>query len=85
MAIKIRTSNTVEKDEEKFINDLVDKPYGEAASIEQRITIILDGKLYDTVDSIVRKRKRSKQDNRTISAFVREALEYYLTKKPNIS
>jgi predicted transcriptional regulator len=34
--------------------------------------------LYERLDDIVRKRKRSKQDNRTMSALIVEALEDYV-------
>lgn len=75
MAINVRTSQ--EKTSEKFINEMADKPYGNADRLE-RITISLNGKLYDKVDELVRKRRRNKEDNRTLSAFIREALEQYI-------
>lgn len=78
MAVKIRT--TQEKSEKFFLNEMTDKTYGEAERVE-RITISLDGKLYDKIEDIVRKRRKTKENNRTISAFMREALEFYLNKK----
>lgn len=72
MAIKMR--NTEEKTPEQFINSMADKPYGMDERVE-RITISLNGELFDKIDEIVRKRKRAKQENRTVSAFLREIIE----------
>lgn len=77
MAIKIRSKDNEKKELDKFIHDMADKPYGVQERVE-RITISLDGLLFDKIDSIVRQRKRSKQFNRTIAAFMREAVEYYI-------
>lgn len=77
MAIKVRTSQ--EKAAEQFINKMADKPYGEEDRVE-RITISLDGSLYDKIENIVRARRKNKEENRTISAFIREVLELYLNK-----
>lgn len=76
MAIKVRTSQ--EKKAEEFINNMADKPYGENERVE-RITISLDGKLYDKIENIVRTRRKNKEENRTVSAFMREAIESYLS------
>lgn len=62
---------------EKFINEMADKAFGINERVE-RITISLEGTLFDKIDDIVRKRKRSKESNRTISAFIREAVESHL-------
>ena len=75
MAIKVRTAQ--EKTSEQFINEMADKPYGENEQIE-RITISLNSKLYDKIDELVRVRRRNKQENRTVSAFIREVLEQYM-------
>ncbi len=72
MGIKLR--NSEEKSPEKFINNMADKPYGLNERVE-RITISLSGELFDKIDEIVRKRKRAKQENRTVSAFLREVIE----------
>jgi predicted DNA-binding protein len=76
MAIKIR--NAVEA-ADQFIKEMADKPYGVNDRLE-RITISIEGTLFDKIDDVVRKRKRAKQENRTISALIREALEYYISK-----
>lgn len=76
MAIKVRMSQ--EKAAEEFINKMADKPYGEDERVE-RITISLDGTLYDKIENIVRTRRKNKEENRTISAFMREAIESYLS------
>ena len=79
MTIKIRNTDILDTSAaEKFINEMVDKPYGINERIE-RITISIDGGLYDKLDDIVRSRKRQKQENRTISALLREAVEFYLS------
>ena len=66
-----------EKDAEDFINSMADKPYGVDDSIH-RLTISMKTSLYERLDDIVRKRKRSKQENRTMSALIVEALENYV-------
>lgn len=77
MAVNLR-KNVSEKTAEQFVNEMADKTFGVDNRIE-RITISLDGDIFDKIDDIVRKRKRTKAENRTISAFIREALEAYLT------
>ena len=76
--VKIRDINT--KDVEQFISELADKPYG-ADERQERITISLEGDLYDKIDDVVRSRKRQKMDNRSISAYIREAILYYMNSK----
>ena len=76
--VKIRDINT--KDVEQFISELADKPYG-TDERQERITISLEGDLYDKIDDIVRSRKRQKMDNRSISAYIREAVLYYMSCK----
>lgn len=66
-----------EKEAEDFINSMADKPYGVDDSIH-RLTISMKTSLFEQLDDIVRKRKRSKQDNRTMSALIVEALESYV-------
>ena len=75
MAIKIR--NSTNKSPEEFLKEMSDKPYGADERVE-RVTISLEGGLFDQIDEIVRKRKRAKQENRTNSAFIREAIEAYI-------
>ena len=77
MAVKVRVAQ--EKSAEKFLNQMADKTYGQDERVE-RITISLDGNLYDKIENIVRTRRKNKEENRTISAFMREALESYLNK-----
>jgi hypothetical protein len=72
--VKLRKT---EKDEEAFVSSMADKPYGVDDSIH-RLTISMKTSLYERLDDIVRKRKRSKQDNRTMSALIVEALEDYV-------
>jgi hypothetical protein len=76
MAVKLRTK-TPEKTAEQFVNEMADKPFGLDERVE-RITISLEGTLFDKIDDIVRKRKRRKEENRTTSAFIREAIEAYM-------
>jgi hypothetical protein len=78
MAVKLRNS-APEKTPEQFVNDMADKPFGVNERVE-RITMCLEGTIFDKIDDIVRKRKRNKEPNRTISAFIREALDDYMTK-----
>lgn len=75
MAVKMR--NSPQRTAEQFVNEMADKTFGVAERIE-RITISLEGTLFDKIDDIVRKRKRNKEANRTISAFIREAIEAYM-------
>jgi hypothetical protein len=76
MVVKLR--HVDDKSADEFIREMADKPYGEVNERIERITISLEGRLFDKVDDIVRKRKRTKKDNRTISAFIREAIEEYI-------
>jgi hypothetical protein len=80
MSVKIR--NRDEKTSEQFINEMADKPYGIDDRIE-RITICLNGELFDKIDEIVRKRKRAKLENRTVSAFLREIIEQAILNGKN--
>lgn len=78
--VKLRTPEDKKADE--FINQMADKPYGNTEEDErlERITISVRGSVYDKLDDIVRKRKRAKQSNRTMSALVIEAVEFYLSQ-----
>jgi hypothetical protein len=76
MAVKLR--HVDDKLADEFIREMADKTYGEVNERIERVTISLEGRLFDKIDDIVRKRKRSKKDNRTISAFIREAIEEYI-------
>ncbi len=66
-----------DKEAETFINSEADKSYEVDDSIH-RLTISMKTSLFEQLDDIVRKRKRSKQDNRTMSALIVEALESYV-------
>jgi len=66
-----------DKEAEEFINSMADKPYGVDDSIH-RLTISMKNSLYEKLDDIVRKRKRAKLENRTMSALIVEALEQYV-------
>lgn len=79
--VKLRTEPTT-KDTEKFLSEMSDKTYGVDERIE-RITISVEGELYDVCDEIVRLRKRNKKENRTMSAYIREAILYYQLNHKN--
>ncbi len=72
--VKIRNFDDQVKKADEFIKQMADKAYGVANERQERITISLDGELFDKIDNIVRKRKRDKKENRTISAYIREVL-----------
>ena len=66
---------------------LADKPYGDVArtgkeQVEaiERLTIALPESLYDELEMLAKKRKRSKADYRSMSAIAREAIAEYLRK-----
>lgn len=83
--IKIRENNS--KKEEQFVEKMVDKSYDEDQRLSdriERVTIVMEGELFDTINDIVRERKKRKQSNRTMSAFVREALEFYFLKNKKL-
>jgi uncharacterized protein YeeX (DUF496 family) len=75
--VKVRTHDNPEQQINDFLNT-ADKPYGSVERIE-RVTISMKGGIYDRLDDIVRKRKRSKQENRTMSALILEAVDFYLS------
>ncbi len=76
MAVNLR-KNIPEKTAEQFVNEMSDKTFGIDERVE-RITISVEGAMFDKIDDIVRKRKRNKEENRTTSAFIREAIEEYI-------
>jgi hypothetical protein len=78
--VKIR--NIDNKETEKFLNEMSDKQYGVDERVE-RVTISMRGNLFDKLDNEVRHRKRSKKCNRTMSALIVEAVEYYLNSQLN--
>jgi hypothetical protein len=75
--VKVRIQENSEQEINAFLNT-ADKPYGTVERIE-RVTISMKGVIYDQLDDIVRKRKRSKQENRTMSALILEAVDFYLS------
>ncbi len=58
--------------------DNADKPYGSQPDSIMRVNVSMPSSTYEIADEIVRKRKRAKQPNRSLSALFVEALEYYL-------
>lgn len=74
--IKIRNNPDI-KNSDEFLKEMVDKPYGTDDRLE-RVTISMKGQMFDRLDTIVRTRKRAKQLNRTMSALIIEAVEFYL-------
>lgn len=70
---------------EQLANELADKTYGQNArqNEEERLTISLNGELYDKIEMIARQRKKLKKPNKNMSAVVREALTQFI-KKNNI-
>ena len=78
--IKVRDGNQKPvKNSEQFLSEMADKPFGVDDRIE-RVTISLEGSLFDKIDDIVRHRKRAKENNRTMSAYIREAVLAYMSK-----
>lgn len=69
--------------EKQFVESIVDKPYGsEIKRPIERLNVSMPGELFDIIDERVRKRKRNKQPNRTISAFMVEAVQFYIDHHP---
>ncbi len=75
---------------ESLADKLADKPYGQSVKPEglspkkntqdteiERITISIPRWMSYTLEDMARERKRSRQQNRTVSAIVREALDSY--------
>jgi len=75
---------------ESLADKLADKPYGQQLEPEtqsakkeikdteiERITISIPRWMSYRLEDMARERKRSKQQNRTVSAIVREALDMY--------
>lgn len=78
--VKLRSDGKDDKAAEQFLNDMADKPYGADERVE-RVTISMRGHIFDQLDDEVRRRKRAKKENRTMSALVVEAIEYYVNHK----
>lgn len=74
--VKVRDNANKKTDE--FLKEMADRAYGVNDRIE-RVTISMAGNLSDKLDDIVRTRKRAKQEHRTKSALIVEAIEYYLS------
>lgn len=74
--VKVRTQENSEQQINEFLK-IADKPYGVVDRIE-RVTISMKWIVYDKLDDMVRKRKRAKQENRTMSALILEAVDFYL-------
>ena len=68
---------------ESLADSLADKPYGSPANLDEpieRLTIALPVSLYDEIESLAKKRRRAKAENRSMSAIAREAIRDYLRK-----
>lgn len=67
-------------------DEIADKPYGkdkdraEQEEPIERLTIAMPVSLYDELESLAKKRKRSKAEHRSMSAIAREAIKEYLRK-----
>lgn len=82
----VKPKNTDDKRIEALADKLADKPYGQEISEDdskkteelERITITISQTMRHRLEDIALKRKRAKQDVRSVSALIREALECYL-------
>lgn len=69
---------------DKLADSLADKPYGkdkvpaEQEEPIERLTIAMPVSLYDDLEMLAKKRKRSKAEHRSMSAIAREAIKEYL-------
>ena len=69
---------------EALADALADKPYGkdkvptEQEEPIERLTIAMPVGLYDELEILAKKRKRSKAEHRSMSAIAREAIKEYL-------
>ena len=83
----VKPDNVDDKKIEALANKLADKPYGKEISEDEsrreeleRITITIPQHMRHRLEDIALKRKRAKQETRSVSALIREALEHYLQK-----
>ena len=83
----VKSDNVDDKKIEALANKLADKPYGQEISEDEgrgeeleRITITIPQQMRHRLEDIALKRKRAKQETRSVSALIREALEHYLQK-----
>ena len=78
--VKVRTkSEPSDQQVTEFLNN-ADKPYGSQAETIMRVNVSMSSNIYEIADEIVRKRKRAKLPNRSLSALFVEALEDYLKR-----
>lgn len=78
--VKVRSKpNLSDKQVTEFLNN-ADKPYGSQPETIMRVNVSMSSSTYEIADEIVRKRKRAKSPNRSLSALFVEALEDYLKR-----
>lgn len=78
--VKVRTkAEPQDQQVTEFLNN-ADKPYGSRVETIMRVNVSMPSSTYEIADEIVRKRKRAKLPNRSLSALFVEALEDYLNK-----
>ena len=68
---------------EALADKLADKPYGSQANEDdpiERLTISLPASMYDELEALAKKRKRTRGDHRSMSAITREAIKEYLRR-----
>ncbi len=69
---------------DNLANELADKPYGSKSNQQdepiERLTVALPVSLYDEIESLAKKRRRAKEEDRSMSAIAREAIREYLRK-----
>jgi hypothetical protein len=81
--VKLRTNQPTEQEVNNFLNSNADKTYGsqpEQPETIMRVNVSMSSSTYEIADEIVRKRKRAKLPNRSLSALFVEALEDYLKR-----
>lgn len=87
--VKLRSEQSRRKVDEQsaeaLANELADKPYDKPGRLSgpeviERLTIALPVDLYDELETLAKKRKRSKAEHRSMSAIAREAIKEYLGK-----
>ncbi len=68
---------------DNLADELADKPYGSKSTQDEpieRLTVALPVSLYDEIESLAKKRRRAKEEDRSMSAIAREAIREYLRK-----
>ena len=77
--VNVRKKQPSEQQINEFL-DNADKPYGSQPESIMRVNVSMTTSMYEIADEIVRKRKRAKLPNRSLSALFVEALQDYMKR-----